>query len=100
VLENLLSNALRHTPRGGSVSVSAALAEDALRVAVRDDGPGIPEADSERVFEKFVTRGAGSRRSGLGLAFCRLAVEAHGGRIHVEHPEGGGAAFVFTIPKV
>lgn len=100
VLENLASNALRHTPRGSEVKVCVSVDESpsALRVSVSDAGPGIPEADATRVFEKFVTGGRGSRNSGLGLAFCKLAVEAHGGRIWVERPESGGAAFVFTIP--
>ncbi len=100
ILENLVSNALRHTPRGSEVKVSVFLDEApaALRIAVSDAGPGIPEADQTRVFEKFVTGGRGSRNSGLGLAFCKLAVEAHGGRIWIERPAEGGAAFVFTLP--
>jgi two-component system, NtrC family, sensor histidine kinase KinB len=98
ILENLVSNALRHTPRGGEVKVRLSQDAELLRVAVSDDGPGIPEADAERVFEKFVTGGRGSRNSGLGLAFCKLAVEAHGGHIRVERPPGGGAVFAFTIP--
>ena len=69
-----------------------------LEVEVADEGPGIPEDVRPRLFEKFVTgrqRGSGS---GLGLLFCRLAVEAHGGRIWVENGREGGAVFVFTLP--
>jgi len=69
-------------------------------VSVRDSGPGIPEEDRERIFDKFtrVTRDSRPKGIGLGLAFCRLAVEAHGGRIWVESQEGQGSTFHFTLP--
>jgi signal transduction histidine kinase len=99
IVENLAANALRHTPRAGSVRVSSRVpAPGQLEIRVSDTGRGIPAEEQLRIFEKYAT--GRERGTGLGLAFCRLAVEAHGGRIHVEHPEGGGAAFVFTIPKV
>jgi signal transduction histidine kinase len=70
---------------------------------VTDTGPGIPEKDRERVFERFVQlnkgeRVRGSKGSGLGLTFCKLAIEAHGGRIWVDSGPEGGAAFHFTLP--
>jgi signal transduction histidine kinase len=74
-----------------------------VQVAVVDTGPGIPPEERERIFEKFTQMPgqAGSvRGSGLGLAFCRMAVEAHGGRIWIEDgPEGKGSRFAFTLPK-
>lgn len=103
VLTNLLDNALKFTPAGGHVWVEAHPAAEAVRVDVVDTGPGIPAGERERIFEKFTqVRGqAGSRRgSGLGLTFCRMAVEAHGGRIWIEDGPGGkGSRFVFTIPR-
>jgi signal transduction histidine kinase len=103
VLINLLDNALKFTPSGGQVWVEAQPGAEVVRVAVIDTGPGIPLEERERIFEKF-TQGQGQvetrRGSGLGLAFCRMAVEAHGGRIWVEDgPEGRGSRFVFTLPQ-
>jgi signal transduction histidine kinase len=103
VLINLLDNALKFTPRGGRVWVEVRPTGEAVEVAVVDTGPGIPQKERERVFEKFtqVAGQVGSRRgSGLGLAFCRMAVEAHGGRIWVEAGPGGvGSRFVFVVPE-
>jgi len=100
---NLLDNALKFTPSGGQVWVEAQPEAEEVRVEVVDTGPGIPLEERERIFEKFtqVQGLVGIRRgSGLGLAFCRMAVEAHGGRIWVEDgPEGNGSRFIFTLPK-
>lgn len=104
VLVNLLDNALRHTPAGGRVRVEAAplAGGEGVRVAVCDSGPGIPPEERGMVFEKFVQLDRpvlrGHKGSGLGLTFCKLAVEAHGGRIWVEDTALGGAAFCFTLP--
>ncbi|MBI4423949.1 MAG: HAMP domain-containing histidine kinase [Elusimicrobia bacterium] len=101
VLDNLLSNALEHTPKGGKVQVGLERREDVLRVEVRDTGPGVPAAERERIFEKFRKGRASSRGAGLGLAFCRLAVERHGGAIGVSDVErGGGSVFYFTLPII
>lgn len=106
VLINLLDNAVRFTPASGVVQVGATLTDDGemLLMRVADSGRGIPPEERERVFEKFKqvkgATGRGNKRgTGLGLTFCRLAVEAHGGRIWVE-PQGPlpGASFAFTIP--
>ena len=79
------------------------LEADAVRLDVVDTGPGIPILERERIFEKFTQlpgRTSVRRGSGLGLTFCRMAVEAHGGRIWIEDgPDGVGSRFVFTIPK-
>jgi signal transduction histidine kinase len=105
VLENLLDNAMRYTPREGAIEVSLRSTEggDAVEIRVHDAGPGIPAADRERVFEKYVQLDPGNSghfRSGrgLGLLFCRLAVEAHAGRIWVEAGAPQGAVFCVRIP--
>ncbi|MGC8838635.1 MAG: sensor histidine kinase, partial [Anaerolineae bacterium] len=107
VLSNLLDNALKFSPDHSLVTISAHAVHGQdkpgrwLRVAVRDQGPGVPPAYREAIFEKFgQVRNAPSRRrgAGLGLTFCRLAVEAHGGRIGLECPPEGGSIFWFTLP--
>jgi two-component system, OmpR family, sensor histidine kinase KdpD len=97
VVTNLLENAARHSPEGGTVRVRARARDQWLEVAVSDQGPGIDPADADRIFEPF-TRGTGSSSSGVGLAICRAIVEAHGGAIAARGANGGGAEMVFTIP--
>jgi len=107
VLNNLLSNALRHTPAGGQVDISAHVARDEeaeIEIAVTDDGPGIAPEDLPHVFERFY-RGDRSRSrrgggTGLGLAISRQLVEAHGGRMWVEGAPGQGARFAFRLPAM
>ena len=98
VVVNLVDNAIRHSPPGGRVSVLASLGDSELRIEVADEGPGIPAAERERVFERF-TRGATSAGgTGLGLAIARWAVELHGGTIEVK--DGGtGCRIGVTIPQ-
>jgi signal transduction histidine kinase len=104
-LVNLLSNAIKFTPIGGVITISAGLTEDgeALLFRVRDTGEGIPQEALERIFDKFgqvETRQAGRKMStGLGLTFCKLAIEAHGGSIRVESTLGQGSTFSFSIPR-
>jgi signal transduction histidine kinase len=105
VLINLLDNALRHTPQDGQITVEAAhhAKEKMVTVRVVDTGPGIPAEARDRIFDKFVQLDPqrvlrGHKGTGLGLTFCRLVIEAHGGRIWVEDGAGGGAAFCFTLP--
>ncbi len=103
-LVNLLGNAIKFTPRGGTVTVEARQEADGrgLLFSVRDTGEGIPPEAFGRIFEKFgqvETRKAGRTQStGLGLTFCKLAVEAHGGSIQVDSVPGKGSVFSFTIP--
>jgi len=103
-LVNLLGNAIKFTPAGGTVTASAEIGEGIVLFSVRDTGEGIPPEAFDRIFEKFgqvESRKAGRKMStGLGLTFCKLAVEAHGGRIWVESRPGQGSAFFFTIPCV
>ena len=100
---NLLGNAIKFTPVGGTVTAAAEIGEGVVLFSVRDTGEGIPPEAFERIFEKFgqvENRKAGRKMStGLGLTFCKLAVEAHGGRIWVESLPGQGSAFFFTIPR-
>jgi signal transduction histidine kinase len=104
VLANLLTNALKHTPRKTEISIHVRLDKEgtALVVSVQDTGEGVPADFKEKIFEKF-SQAEGKRRnhrigSGLGLTFCKLAVEAHGGRIWVESEAGKGSEFFFTLP--
>ena len=97
-LVNLIANAIKYT-RSGTITISAAHDPHEVRFAVRDTGVGIPAEAFERIFEKFGQLDAGNKvGTGLGLAFCKLAIEAHGGRIHVESTPGVGSTFSFTIP--
>jgi two-component system sensor histidine kinase KdpD len=105
VLFNLVENAVKYTPPGSTVRISARQEGDAVRVTVADDGPGIPAAALPRLFDKFyrVTGGDTARTpgTGLGLAVVRGVVEAHGGSVGVESPVPGrerGTAFSFTLP--
>ena len=100
VVVNLLDNALKYTPRDSSIELAAELADGTLTLSVSDRGPGIPENDLKRVFDKFyrvpVPEGAGG--TGLGLSICRGIVEAHGGSIHAENREGGGLRVIVALP--
>jgi signal transduction histidine kinase len=97
VLQNLLSNAIRHTPSGGRVLVEIAVESGDLRFAVTDTGPGIPAELLPHVFDRFV-RSADTGGTGLGLAIAKRLVEAHGGTIQATEPTGGGTSIAFTIP--
>ncbi|HYS80068.1 MAG TPA: ATP-binding protein [Anaeromyxobacteraceae bacterium] len=100
VLSNLVANALKYTPRGGSVEVTAVEGEGSVRFEVKDSGSGIAPEHHERIFEKFFrVSGAPSGGVGLGLYLAREIVEAHGGRIGVESAPGLGSRFWFTVPR-
>jgi PAS domain S-box-containing protein len=102
VVSNLLDNAVKYTPSGGSIRLMAELVDQAVVFTVADSGPGIPTEERHRIFDKYnrIERVGAPKGLGLGLAFCRLAVKAHGGRIWVESPSEGGAAFRFSLPLV
>jgi len=101
VLTNLIGNAIKFTPAGGVVRVTAR-ADDSERsrllVSVSDTGPGIPPEIQDRLFQKFVVGQQEGRGSGLGLAFCKMAIEAHGERIWVEDTSERGTTFTFSLP--
>jgi signal transduction histidine kinase len=110
VLLNLLDNALKFTPANGRIQGHlqpeppfAPQQESGLRCLISDSGPGIPPEYREQVFDRFMRTNAGGaqvRGTGLGLAFCKMAVEAHNGRIWIEEASTGGSQFVFTLPGV
>ena len=102
VVGNLLSNAIKHTPDGGRITLGSLSRGEEMVVFVRDTGEGIEIASQDLIFEKF--RQAESRKHGLktdrglGLAFCKMAVEAHGGRIWIESAPGKGSTFFVALP--
>jgi signal transduction histidine kinase len=99
VLANLLTNAIRHTPEGGSVRITVGPAPAGVAFAVSDTGPGIDARDLPHVFDRFV-KSADSGGAGLGLAIARSLVEAHGGRISAESAPGQGTTMRFVLPAV
>ena len=101
VFANLLDNALKYTPRGGRVVISANVTADEAIISFRDNGPGIPPADLPRIWDRLY-RGDKSRAEhglGLGLSLVKAIVEAHGGRVEVDNPPDGGANFQVKLPK-
>ncbi len=100
VITNLVDNAVKYTPEGGRIVLSARTVTEGVLVSVRDNGPGIPPDLQEQIFDKYVRLKTNQPVSGagLGLAFCRLAVEAHGGRIWVESDGVEGTCFSFILP--
>jgi signal transduction histidine kinase len=104
VVGNILSNAARYVPAGGSVRITAQATQGGVQVAIADNGPGVPEADLSRLFERF-WRGDPSRSratggAGLGLAIARHIIVAHGGRIWATSTPGGGLTVAFWLPEV
>jgi len=99
VLDQLVSNAVKFSPGGGTVTISARRSGDAVEVAVVDEGSGVPMAERERIFSKFYRAGEGQTRgTGLGLFIARGLVREMGGRIWVDSGEAGGARFAFELP--
>ncbi len=101
VVQNLISNALKFTPAGGSVSITFDIHSgdaEKLRISIRDTGPGIPPEVQSRLFQKFVVGNHKARGSGLGLAFCRMVLDAHGERIWIETTSEHGTVVSFTLP--
>jgi signal transduction histidine kinase len=98
VLTNLVTNALHHTPRGGSVLVKVSARADSVEVSVVDNGAGIAEAELPRIFDRFY-KGPGSSGLGLGLTIARGLVEAHGGTIRAESRIGAGTTITVSLPR-
>jgi signal transduction histidine kinase len=103
VFDNLLGNALKFTPAGGTIRLSMQAEAESVRVAIQDTGIGIPAQYVERIFDRFYQVDGSARRRrggiGLGLAICKLIVEVHGGQIGVESQEGAGSTFFFVLPR-
>jgi signal transduction histidine kinase len=99
VFANLIGNAIKFTPKGGTITVGAEPRDDEIRFSVADTGPGIPEDEIPHLFESFwQARAGGGEGTGLGLTICKGIITAHGGRIWVESERGAGATFYFTLP--
>jgi len=100
---NLLTNAIKYTPNSGEICIDAEQIDGKfIKISITDNGPGIAEALKDRIFDKFtqiIAKKSGfTRSSGLGLTFCKLAAEAHGGKIGVDSEIGAGSSFWFTLP--
>ncbi|HUX33430.1 MAG TPA: ATP-binding protein [Gemmatimonadaceae bacterium] len=102
IIENLLGNAIKHTPPDSAIRIDVSGNEERMQVAVRDEGPGIPVDLRTRLFERYsatsVASDRGAHSVGLGLAFCALAVKAHGGAIRVESGDPRGSVFIVELP--
>jgi signal transduction histidine kinase len=98
VMQNLVGNAIKFTPSEGTVRIKAEVQNKHVLVSVTDSGPGIPQVVSGRLFQKFSTGDQQQRGSGLGLAFCKMALEAHHQTIWVADTSSKGTTFQFTLP--
>ncbi len=101
VFDNLIINAIQHTPRGGLIRIGARPQDDRLRFEIHDSGAGIPREHLSRIFDKFyrVSNGQQAGGAGLGLAIAREILTAHGGQIEVDSEPGRGTTFSFTLPS-
>ena len=104
VLTNLVDNAMKFSPAGGTVTIKGEVRDSDVLVVVADEGVGIPLRDQEHIFERFYRVEDDSafqvRGAGLGLYICQALIEAHGGRIWVESEPNAGSRFVFSLPLV
>lgn len=99
VLSNLIGNALKFTPEGGRINLSAQLKNKMIEISVADNGPGIPEEKRAKIFDRFTQLEGNDRRGlGLGLFISKWIIEAHGGKINVTSEVGKGSTFSFTLP--
>jgi two-component system, NarL family, sensor histidine kinase EvgS len=103
VLMNLVGNAIKFTPEGGRIELAARKVDEKVRVEVRDNGPGIPPEQQQRIFEAFVRlaqTGNATEGTGLGLAISARLIELHGGKLGIESQPGQGSCFYFSLPMV
>jgi len=102
VLRNLIGNAVKFTPGGGRITISARPMEEGVSVSVADTGPGIPKEDLNAIFDKFqqatLTGHNKIKGTGLGLAIVKHIINAHGGKVWVESKMGHGSTFIFVLP--
>jgi PAS domain S-box-containing protein len=99
VIQNLFTNALKFTPKNGTIRVVIQSTEDSVQVSIKDTGPGIPSQYLKKIFDKFFQVEAREYSTGLGLTFCKLAIETHGGQIGVDSEVDKGSTFWFILPK-
>ncbi|MBA3462540.1 MAG: hybrid sensor histidine kinase/response regulator [Deltaproteobacteria bacterium] len=99
MLQNLVHNAIKHSPGDSEVVIEATRDAHSVMFRVSDQGPGVPDGDDDKIFEAYVTRDRPNGGHGLGLVFCRLAAEAHRGRIWVERGQPSGATFCVHLPQ-
>jgi signal transduction histidine kinase len=106
VLTNILDNALRHTPDGGQIVLSAREVNHQIELAIQDSGPGLGEEELQRIFDRFYRADASRQRegalpggSGLGLAIAKSIVQAHGGHLSAESETGKGLKVIISLPK-
>jgi PAS domain S-box-containing protein len=99
IIENLLGNTMKHTPTGSQIWVRLARTDDGVELLIEDDGPGVPDAEKERIFEPFRQGEGAAAGSGVGLALVARFADLHGGRAWVEDRSGGGASFHVTIAR-
>jgi two-component system sensor histidine kinase GlrK len=101
-LRNLIGNAVKFTPGGGHITISAQTVEKGVRVSVADTGPGVPKEDLNAIFDKFKQASLTSynkiKGTGLGLAIVKHIINAHGGKVWVESEPGHGSIFIFLLP--
>ncbi len=97
---NILDNAIKYTPSGGAIAISASVKNEFVWLEISNDGPGIPQKDIGRIFERFYTKADEARRSGigLGLSICKSIIEAHGGEITAQNITEGGTKFIICLP--
>ena len=101
VMDNLLTNSLKYSGRGETVSVLADLKNDMFEIIIADEGPGVPDERKPYIFDKFYqVPGTKVKGTGLGLTITREIVEAHGGKIRVANNNPKGSLFIFTLPAV
>ena len=102
VLRNLIGNAVKFTPPGGRITISAQAVGKGMRVSVADTGPGIPKEDLDAIFDKFQQAAMLSyskiKGTGMGLAIVKHIISAHGGKVWVESKIGQGSTFIFSLP--
>ena len=104
VITNILDNAVRHTPEGGRILLSARQIQNTIEISIQDSGPGVPDEMLERIFERFYRADSSRRRegdggSGLGLAIAKSIVQAHGGQLSAESEAGNGLRIVISLPE-
>ena len=103
VLTNILDNATRHTPEGGTIILSAKQTGDQVELSVQDSGPGLPPEDIDRIFERFYRADSSRQRedggSGLGLAIAKSIVQAHNGQLSAESEAGKGLKITIALPS-